>query len=114
GGQGALPLAGTAIYMTSYSRLDEDRPWEKGMAEREWLYQSPIEILIKATHGAADFGNKFGQPLITGSILTFEHEEDGRKLGYDKVIMQAGGIGFGKIDQAQKITPKKGDHIAVL
>lgn len=114
GGQGALPLAGTAIYMTAYSRLDEDRPWEKGMAEREWLYQSPIEILIKATYGAADFGNKFGQPLITGSILTFEHEEDGRKLGYDKVIMQAGGIGFGKIEQAQKITPKKGDQIAVL
>jgi phosphoribosylformylglycinamidine (FGAM) synthase-like enzyme len=38
----------------------------------------------------SDFGNKFGQPLITGSILTFEHEE-GSKIGFDKVIMQAGG-----------------------
>src|SRR5699024_180386 len=71
GGQGALPLAGTAIYMTAYSRLAEDRPWEKGMKERKWLYQSPLDILIKASYGAADFGNKFGQPLITGSILTF-------------------------------------------
>lgn len=114
GGQGALPLAGTAIYMTAYSRLAEDRPWEKGMKERKWLYQSPLDILIKASYGAADFGNKFGQPLITGSILTFEHEEGGRKLGYDKVIMQAGGIGYGKIDQALKITPEKGDQIAVL
>jgi phosphoribosylformylglycinamidine synthase len=38
------------------------------------------------------------QPLITGSILTFEHEEDARKLGFDKVIMQAGGIGYGKLE----------------
>jgi phosphoribosylformylglycinamidine synthase len=114
GGQGSLPLAGTAIYMTAYSRLLEDRPWEKGMAERNWLYQTPMDILIKASNGATDFGNKFGQPLITGSVLTFEHEENGRKLGYDKVIMQAGGIGYGKLDQAKKHEPKEGDKIVVL
>ncbi|SHL87471.1 phosphoribosylformylglycinamidine synthase [Chitinophaga jiangningensis] len=114
GGQGALPLAGTAIYMTAYSRLLEDRPWEKGMEERKWLYQTPMDILIKASNGASDFGNKFGQPLITGSVLTFEHEEDGRKLGYDKVIMQAGGIGYGKLNQAKKHTPKTGDKIVIL
>lgn len=114
GGQGALPLAGTAIYMTAYSRLLEDRPWEKAMQERQWLYQTPMDILIKASNGASDFGNKFGQPLIAGSVLTFEHEENGRKLGYDKVIMQAGGIGYGKLDQAKKHTPEKGDKIVVL
>jgi phosphoribosylformylglycinamidine synthase len=114
GGQGALPLAGTAIYMTAYSRLLDDRPWEKGMEERKWLYQTPMDILIKASNGATDFGNKFGQPLITGSVLTFEHEENGRKLGYDKVIMQAGGIGYGKLSQAKKHTPKEGDKIVVL
>jgi len=114
GGQGALPLAGTAIYMTAYSRLQEDRPWEKAMEERQWLYQTPMDILIKASNGASDFGNKFGQPLITGSVLTFEHEEDGRKLGYDKVIMQAGGIGYGKLNQAQKHSPKVGDKIVIL
>ncbi|MFD2557018.1 phosphoribosylformylglycinamidine synthase [Sphingobacterium tabacisoli] len=114
GGQGALPLAGTAIYMTAYSRLLQDRPWEKGMQERPWLYQTPMDILIKASNGASDFGNKFGQPLITGSVLTFEHEEEGRKLGYDKVIMQAGGVGYGKLDQAKKHTPKVGDKIVIL
>lgn len=88
--------------MTAYSRLNEERPWEKAMDERAWLYQTPMDILIKASNGASDFGNKFGQPLITGSVLTFEHEENGRKLGYDKVIMQAGGIGYGKLDQAKK------------
>jgi len=114
GGQGSLPLAGTAVYMTALSRLEENRPWEKGVEERKWLYQTPMDILIKASNGATDFGNKFGQPLIVGSLLTFEHEENGRKLGYDKVIMQAGGIGYGKADQAQKEKPEPGDKIVVL
>ena len=114
GGKGSIPLAGTAVYMTSYSRLEENRPWEKGMNERDWLYQTPIDILIKASNGASDFGNKFGQPLICGSVLTFEHEEEARKLGFDKVIMQAGGIGYGKAEQALKDTPKDGDKIVIL
>lgn len=128
GGKGSLPLAGTAVYMTSYSRLNEDKPfgsaqdkpWEKAMKERDWLYQTPMDILIKASNGASDFGNKFGQPLITGSVLTFEHEHfdklsvTSRKLGYDKVIMQAGGIGYGKADQALKDKPAAGDKIVIL
>jgi len=124
GGKGSLPLAGTAVYMTSYSRLEENRSWEKAFPERKWLYQTPIDILIKASNGASDFGNKFGQPLICGSVLTFEHDETkdvstalnvtSRKLGYDKVIMQAGGIGYGKSDQALKDTPKQGDKIVIL
>ncbi|WP_026452325.1 phosphoribosylformylglycinamidine synthase [Aequorivita capsosiphonis] len=125
GGKGSLPLAGTAVYMTSYSRLNEERPWEKSMKEREWLYQTPLDILIKASNGASDFGNKFGQPLIAGSVLTFEHEEapsnspkggepNHRKLGYDKVIMMAGGIGYGKASQAIKDKPAEGDKIVVL
>lgn len=122
GGIGSLPLAGTAVYMTSYSRLEpfdsaqgtNARPWEEGMAERPWLYQTPMDILIKASNGASDFGNKFGQPLITGSVLTFEHEEDARKLGFDKVIMMAGGIGYGKAEQAIKQKPSVGDKVVIL
>lgn len=114
GGQGALPLAGTAVYMTAYSRAESGRTWEEQMNERPWLYQTPMDILIKASNGASDFGNKFGQPLITGSVLTFEHEEDGITLGYDKVIMLAGGIGYGKANQAKKHTPEQGDRIVVM
>ncbi len=114
GGMGSLPLAGTAVYMTSYSRLEENRPWEQAMNERDWLYQTPLDILIKASNGASDFGNKFGQPLICGSVLTFEYEQDARKLGFDKVIMQAGGIGYGKKEQALKDTPETGDKIVIL
>ncbi len=114
GGKGSLPLAGTAVYMTSYSRLEKDRKWEEAMKERDWLYQTPMDILIKASNGASDFGNKFGQPLICGSVLTFEHEEHDRQLGYDKVIMLAGGVGYGKADQAKKDTPRKDDKIVIL
>ena len=114
GGKGSVPMAGTAVYMTSYSRLEEGREWENGMAEREWLYQTPVDILIKASNGASDFGNKFGQPLINGSVLTFEHTEDGRRLGFDKVIMLAGGIGYGKHEDAIKELPRKGDKIVIL
>ena len=114
GGKGSLPLAGTAVYMTAYSRLTKDRSYENTMPARKWLYQTPIDILIKASNGASDFGNKFGQPLIAGSILTFEHQEDERRLAYDKVIMQAGGIGYGKADQALKDTPETGDKIIIL
>ncbi len=114
GGKGSLPLAGTAVYMTSYPRLEEGKSWEENIAAREWLYQSPAEILIKASDGASDFGNKFGQPLISGSVLTFEHFEGDKKFGFDKVIMQAGGIGFGKLVDSQKGMLEAGDKIVLL
>ncbi len=114
GGKGALPLAGTAVYMTSYPRLSESRLWETAFKERNWLYQTPQEILIKASDGASDFGNKFGQPLINGSVLTFEHMEGASKFGFDKVIMLAGGIGFGKEKDSKKDSLKPGDVIVLL
>jgi len=114
GGKAGIPLAGTAVYMTSYSRLKNDRNWEQQIKERPWLYQTPMDILIKASNGASDFGNKFGQPLIAGSVLTFEHNHLNKKYGYDKVIMQAGGIGYGIKEEAQKDTPEKGDKIVVM
>ncbi len=114
GGKGSVPMAGTAVYMTSYSRLEIKRKWEMGMKERNWLYQTPMDILIKASNGASDFGNKFGQPMINGSVLTFEHEEKDKKYGFDKVIMLAGGIGYGKHKDAIKASPKAGDKIVII
>ena len=114
GGKGSIPMAGTAVYMTSYPRLENNRLWEVKTTPRKWLYQTPEEILIKASNGASDFGNKFGQPLICGSLLTFEHFTNKKKYGYDKVIMLAGGIGFGKKEDSLKDIPEKGDTIVVL
>jgi phosphoribosylformylglycinamidine synthase len=114
GGKGSLPLAGTAVYMTSYTRRDGSREWENRIPPRKWLYQTPEEILVKASNGASDFGNKFGQPLINGSLLTFEHEEKGKTYGYDKVIMLAGGVGFANKRDAEKDEPQPGDIVVVL
>jgi Phosphoribosylformylglycinamidine (FGAM) synthase, synthetase domain len=114
GGKGSFPVAGTAVYMTSYPRLEEDRAWEQALPPRKWLYQTPEQILIKASNGASDFGNKFGQPLICGSVLTLEHTENEKKFGYDKVIMLAGGVGYANKRDAKKGDPKSGEKIVVL
>ncbi len=147
GGTGSWPIAGTAVYMTSYPRLSaaeaestqEGRSWEAGIATRKWLYQTPREILTKASNGASDFGNKFGQPLITGSVLTFEYQTTdadtatlpdgtaaeqnvgnatsatgGAVYAYDKVIMLAGGVGYGKKRDCLKKEPTAGEDIVVV
>jgi len=114
GGKGSIPIAGTAVYMTSYPRLDGGREWEKAFPARKWLYKNPEELLIKASNGASDFGNKFGQPLICGSLLTFEHSENEKVFGYDKVIMLAGGIGYGKKEDSLKEIPRGGEEVVVL
>ena len=114
GGKGSWPIAGTAVYMTSYPRTDEDRPWEEILPVRQWLYQTPEQILIKASNGASDFGNKFGQPLICGSVLTFEHTENNEVYGYDKVIMLAGGVGYGTQRDCLKGAPEAGNKVVVI
>ena len=114
GGVGSWPIAGTAVYMTSYPRIDGGRDWEDILPVRKWLYQTPEQILIKASNGASDFGNKFGQPLITGSVLTFEHKEGDEKYAYDKVIMLAGGVGYGTKRDCLKKEPQKGNKIVVV
>ena len=125
GGVGSWPIAGTAVYMTAYPRLTEDtetanvsqitRDWEDILPVRQWLYQTPEQILIKASNGASDFGNKFGQPLICGSVLTFEHQEkQDTKYAYDKVIMLAGGVGYGTKRDCLKKEPQKGNKVVVV
>ena len=114
GGKGSWPIAGTAVYITSYPRTDEDRAWENVLPVRKWLYQTPEQILIKASNGASDFGNKFGQPLICGSLLTFEHKEGDEVYGYDKVIMLAGGVGYGTERDCLKGKPQPGNKIVLL
>ena len=116
GGKGSWPIAGTAVYMTSYPRTEEGREWEELLPVRKWLYQTPEQILIKASNGASDFGNKFGQPLICGSVITFEHKENENEplYGYDKVIMLAGGVGYGTQRDCLKGKPEAGEKVVVL
>ena len=47
-------------------------------------------------------------------MLTFEHGGDGQRLGYDKVIMLAGGVGYGKKRDCLKGEPQKGNKVVVV
>lgn len=118
GGRASMPIAGTAVYITSYPRNDEKKTWENGMEARPWLYQTPEQVLIKASNGASDFGNKFGQPLVCGSLLTYEFQSDEKdaslKYAFDKVIMLAGGVGYGKLRDALKGTPETGEKVVLI
>ncbi len=134
GGVGSWPIAGTAVYMTSYPRKDDAsvsataaipntpvwssdsncQEWENILPVRQWLYQTPEQILVKASNGASDFGNKFGQPLICGSVLTFEHQERDEQYAYDKVIMLAGGVGYGIQRDCLKGEPQAGNKVVVM
>jgi phosphoribosylformylglycinamidine synthase len=73
-----------------------------------------MDILIKASNGRLILETNSDNHLLQVLFFTFEHEEDARKLGFDKVIMQAGGIGYGKLEQAIKKTPQTGDKIVIL
>lgn len=115
GGKASIPLAGTAVYMTSYPRTEGPRNWERHTEERPWRYQTPRQVLTKASNGASDFGNKFGQPLICGSVLTFEHEEEtSPRYGFDKVIMLAGGVGYARKENALKGNPQPGEKVVLM
>ena len=122
GGRGSIPLVGTAVYMTSYSRLAANQgkgsapstSWEKLTKPRNWKYQTPSQILVKASNGASDFGNKFGQPVIVGSLLTYEGKTARGMYGYDRAIMLAGGVGYANADLAKKEEGAPGDSVVVL
>jgi phosphoribosylformylglycinamidine synthase len=116
GGTGSMPLAGTAVYMTSFPRLGapDSLARESYLKPRKWRYQSPQEILIKASNGASDFGNKFGQPLINGSLLTMEVNFADEIRAFDRVVMLAGGVGYAKHEYLKKKKVKSGDLVVVL
>lgn len=55
---------------------------------------SPLQILIDASNGASDYGNKFGEPLIAGFCRTYgQRLANGERREWIKPIMFSGGIG---------------------
>ena len=111
-GTGSLALAGTAVYMTAppdIPCLHESAP------HRPWLYNSPARILVRASDGASDFGNKFGQPLVCGLCVCMEgRDSDGSLRSYDKAVMMAGGVGLVHASRAHKESVRPGDVLIVL
>ena len=93
-GRGSKPKAGLAGFTVSHLRFPEHlEPWEKNPHGAPDRIASPLDIMIEGPIGAAAFNNEFGRPNLLGYFRTFEQNAAGRRWGYHKPIMIAGGLG---------------------
>ena len=114
GGIGSIPLIGTAVYMVADTRNFIEEKNLFGQSKGRFLYHNPVDTLIKASNGSSYFVNKFGQPLICGSLYTYEQMIDDQLIAYDKVIMLAGGIGYALKKYAYKKTVRPGQTVVMM
>ncbi|PNW79730.1 hypothetical protein CHLRE_08g364800v5 [Chlamydomonas reinhardtii] len=94
-GTGSIMGAGTAGYCTGNLRLDGyGQPHEDASFVYPDNLASPQQILIDASNGASDYGNKFGEPLICGYTRTYgQRLPNGERREWLKPIMFSGGVG---------------------
>ena len=93
-GRGSKPKAGLAGFTVSHLRFpDAQEPWEAHPHGAPDRIASPLDIMIEGPIGAAAFNNEFGRPNLLGYFRTFEQHAAGRRWGYHKPIMIAGGLG---------------------
>jgi len=109
-GRGALVIAGTAGYCTAALNIPGyPLPGEPAGLTYPYELASPLDILIEASNGASDYGNKFGEPLIQGFVRTFEQVlPDKERRAWIKPIMFTGGIGQIDDRHIRKEKPEKG------
>jgi phosphoribosylformylglycinamidine synthase len=112
-GCGGTVLGALAIYNVANLLVDGyNLPWEKEYAPHPSRFQTPREIIVEASNGASDYGNKFGVPLTTGSCTSFELICGSDHYGWKKTCMVAGNWGIINDAHAHKKELKKG-HLIV-
>ena len=94
-GRGGLLIAGTAGYCVGNLYVNDfAERWEETKPYSNNLTVSPCKILIEASNGASDYGNKIGEPIICGFTRSFGLEmPDKSFVEWIKPIMFTGGIG---------------------
>ncbi|KAF9606409.1 hypothetical protein IFM89_025098 [Coptis chinensis] len=94
-GRGSFVVASTAGYCVGNLRMEGSyAPWEDSAFSYPSNLASPLQILIEASNGASDYGNKFGEPLIQGYTRTFGMRlPNGERREWLKPIMFSAGIG---------------------
>ncbi|CAI9109174.1 OLC1v1008946C2 [Oldenlandia corymbosa var. corymbosa] len=94
-GRGSFVVAATAGYCVGNLNIEGSyAPWEDPSFTYPSNLASPLQILIDASNGASDYGNKFGEPLIQGYTRTFGMRlPSGERREWLKPIMFSGGIG---------------------
>jgi len=112
-GCGGTVLGALAIYNVANLLVDGyNLPWEKEYAPHPSRFQTPREIIVEASNGASDYGNKFGVPLTTGSCTSFELTCGSDHYGWRKTCMVAGNWGVINDVHARKKELRKG-HLIV-
>jgi phosphoribosylformylglycinamidine synthase len=94
-GKGGLVVGGTAAYCVANLLIPGyDLPWEDKKSVYLSSLASPLTIEIRASDGASDYGNKFGEPVILGFTRSFDQRlRNGERWAWIKPIMFTGGIG---------------------
>lgn len=89
--------------------------WEDPTFKYPDNFATPLHILIEASNGASDYGNKFGEPVICGFVRTFGMvDNNGERREWIKPIMFSGGIGFMNANMVQKQKPEIGHEIVKI
>ncbi|XP_017886861.1 phosphoribosylformylglycinamidine synthase isoform X2 [Ceratina calcarata] len=114
-GRGGHYIAGTAGYSVGNLHIPGyDLPWEKNSLYPSNM-ASPLEIIIEASNGASDYGNKFGEPVVAGFARSFgTTDENDVRREWIKPIMFSGGLGTMDADMSQKIPPGKGMEVVKI
>jgi phosphoribosylformylglycinamidine synthase len=109
-GKGGLVVAGTAAYCVANLLIPGyDLPWEEKNSVYPSNLASPLTIEIRASDGASDYGNKFGEPVIVGFTRSFDQKlPSGEHWGWIKPIMFTGGIGQIDARHIEKGEARKG------
>jgi len=113
-GRGSHVVAGTAGYCFGNLHIPGySLPWEEA-SEYPSNFALPLDICIEASNGASDYGNKFGEPVITGFSRSFGVVIDGcdERREWIKPIMFSGGIGTIEDEHILKEKPCKGMKVA--
>ncbi|CAK9323892.1 unnamed protein product [Citrullus colocynthis] len=94
-GKGSLIGTGTVGYCVGNLNIEGSyAPWEDSSFVYPPNLASPLKILIDASNGAADYGNKFGEPLIQGFARSFGMRlPSGKRREWLKPIMFSGAMG---------------------
>ncbi|WP_217703897.1 phosphoribosylformylglycinamidine synthase [Schlegelella koreensis] len=114
-GRGSRPKAGLTGFSVSNLHLpalaefpalsgpERPEPWEQGAYGRPGHIASPLQIMIDGPLGGAAFNNEFGRPNLAGYFRVYEQDVGGKRRGYHKPIMIAGGLGSIAASQTKKL-----------
>ena len=94
-GRGSFVVASTSGYCVGNLNMEGSyAPWEDSSFQYPSNLASPLQILVDASNGASDYGNKFGEPMIQGYTRTFGMRlPSGERREWLKPIMFSAGIG---------------------